>query len=418
MKIGYITAVAPYGPKETFVLREAETLRDLGQEVRLFPIRPQTGEKGTTLPAMYCRAHGIACYRRALAMVFTHPLRCTRAVGPMLFQAGGFVKMLKNLYFVPKGLATAWYLWKHPVDFLHAHWLATPATVGYIASAVTGIPLGLTGHRYDVYENNAIACKAARARFVRLIDENGYRHVLSLVRPEDRGKVCKLYLGAPLPEDTTLAHPEISGQGDRPGGEPFSFCVPANLVEIKGHRYLIEALRRMGEKAAAFRCFCYGEGECRPELERLVREGGLEAVVSFPGYRPNERLMEDYRNGRFQAVVLPSVALSATEHEGIPVCLMETMAWGMPVIATRTGGIPELLADGSGLLVPDKDPDALADALLRLKDDPALRWETGEKGRRRVREAFDNRRNTEALLRLIIESSETAKEWEKQGGAV
>ena len=72
-----------------------------------------------------------------------------------------------------------------------------------------------------------------------------------------------------------------------------------------------------------------------------------------------------YREGRVGMVVLPSVDLGNNLHEGIPVALIEAMSYNIPVVGTHTGGIPELLEGGAGLIVPDKDPAALADAIER-----------------------------------------------------
>jgi glycosyltransferase involved in cell wall biosynthesis len=79
------------------------------------------------------------------------------------------------------------------------------------------------------------------------------------------------------------------------------------------------------------------------------------------------------------------------EEEGIPVALMEAMACGIPVIGTQTGGIPELLRDGAGLVVPPNDPEALAEALRSLAGRPALRRELGAEGRKRIDRAVSRR---------------------------
>jgi glycosyltransferase involved in cell wall biosynthesis len=88
-------------------------------------------------------------------------------------------------------------------------------------------------------------------------------------------------------------------------------------------------------------------------------------------------------------VVLASVDLGSGVHEGIPVALIEAMSYGIPVVATATGGTPELLLPGTGLLVPPADPAALADALQTLLRDGKLRDRLGDSGRQRVLEAHD-----------------------------
>ena len=101
-------------------------------------------------------------------------------------------------------------------------------------------------------------------------------------------------------------------------------------------------------------------------------------------------------------VVLPSVDLGHNLHEGIPVALIEAMSYGIPVIGTRTGGIPELLEGGAGLIVPDKDPAALADAIERYVRDPAFAAEVAGKGRQRVCESFNVVTVVSRLLERIL----------------
>jgi glycosyltransferase involved in cell wall biosynthesis len=120
----------------------------------------------------------------------------------------------------------------------------------------------------------------------------------------------------------------------------------------------------------------------------MVRELCLDGVVRFLGYVPHEELLRRYRLRGIDFVVLPSVTLGKNQHEGIPVCLMEAMACGIPVVSTSTGGIAELLRDGAGVMVPPADPQALADAIERLVLDPDLRRKLAQAGRRRVEEEF------------------------------
>ena len=107
-------------------------------------------------------------------------------------------------------------------------------------------------------------------------------------------------------------------------------------------------------------------------------ETGIREQVSFLGMLGHADLLSLYRSGKVDLVVLPTL------HEGIPAGLIEPMAHGIPVIATNTGGIPELLNDGAGIMVPPRDPAALADAIQRLLGDASLRRQLAEAGRRRV----------------------------------
>ena len=130
-----------------------------------------------------------------------------------------------------------------------------------------------------------------------------------------------------------------------------------------------------------------GDGPERPRLEALVRRLGVENRVAFRGKIASDELQATY--ARAAVCVLPSVLDARGDTEGLGVVLLEAMNHATPVIASRIGGIPDIVEDGvSGLLVPPGDADALAAALRRLGDDPALARRLGEAGRRRLREQF------------------------------
>lgn len=308
-------------------------------------------------------------------------------------------KALKNSYFFIKALAVADYIHEcGDFDFIHAHWLATTSTVGFIVSAITGIPWGATGHRFDVYENNAIKKKATSAGFIRIIDEKGYRYVKSIVGENEKDRVIKLYLGIDNPNI------EDSKTGFIEKGR-YRVVMPANLIEIKGHRYAIEAfseLKRRGNTNVE--CCFYGSGELKDRLSREIEEKKIQDMVKLCGYIKNSELLKQYKNKEVDIVLLPSIKLSESEHEGIPVSLMEAMSYGIPVISTDTGGIPELLKEDCGIIIPDKSSFAIADAISLLVSDKARYNKFAINGYRRVAECFDNNKNTAKILNLIREA--------------
>jgi colanic acid/amylovoran biosynthesis glycosyltransferase len=137
------------------------------------------------------------------------------------------------------------------------------------------------------------------------------------------------------------------------------------------------------------------------ELRRQVAELGLEEVVSFVGRLPHGNLMQMYEQGEVDAVLLPSIVTEDGEKEGIPVALMEAMAYGIPVISTETGGIPELLNGGAGILVPQGSSQALAEAIIEIMRNEGLRTRLAQLGRVRVETNFNLKLNTQKLLQLM-----------------
>jgi colanic acid/amylovoran biosynthesis glycosyltransferase len=150
----------------------------------------------------------------------------------------------------------------------------------------------------------------------------------------------------------------------------------------------------------AYEFHLVGNGPLRGAIERQVREHGLAPRFRFHGGLPRsevQRLLS-----RAHVAVLASVPTRNGKREGIPVALMEAMAAGVPVVASRLSGIPELVADQkSGLLVAPGDSNALADAIESLAHRPDLRVSMGAAGRADVMHDFDLQRNAGKLLGLI-----------------
>jgi glycosyltransferase involved in cell wall biosynthesis len=110
--------------------------------------------------------------------------------------------------------------------------------------------------------------------------------------------------------------------------------------------------------------------------------------LRFLGSVSHPELLAGLVEGRWDAVVLPSAPTPEGDQEGVPVSLIEAMAAGVPVVSTRSGSIPELVTEGSGLLVPAADPQALRGAIESLRD-PELRRRLSRAGRERVEREFD-----------------------------
>ena len=161
------------------------------------------------------------------------------------------------------------------------------------------------------------------------------------------------------------------------------------LEPVKGLDVLLRAGALLVRERDDVRLGLFGTGSEGPRLRALARELGIDERLDAPGHLPARQAL-----GRLRVFVLSSYM------ENCPMALLEAMAARVPVVATRVGGVPEIVANGSGLLVPPGDPEALAGAVATILDDPALAKQLGETGRRRVLDGFTAEANAAALMRL------------------
>ncbi len=163
------------------------------------------------------------------------------------------------------------------------------------------------------------------------------------------------------------------GIGVKNGG-PLLLSV-GRLVYQKGHEYLVHAMPRILGRYPDTKAVICGEGALRSALERQISELGLEDCVKLLGNR----------NDISQYLASADVFVLPSRWEGLPVALLEAMAAGLPVVATRVEGVDEVVEnERQGLLVPPQDSNALAEALLQLIGDPQLRKQMGAAARHRI----------------------------------
>ncbi|HJY54603.1 MAG TPA: glycosyltransferase, partial [Candidatus Udaeobacter sp.] len=139
-----------------------------------------------------------------------------------------------------------------------------------------------------------------------------------------------------------------------------------------------------------------GEGPLLAELQNLARELDIEERVSFTGFISQDQLREVYY--RSHIFLHPSQTGRDGNQEGIPNSMLEAMATGLPVFATEHGGIPEAIENGiSGVLVPERDDEALACALINAAQNPAFLSQIAQSGAEAVRKNFDLRQQVQRL---------------------
>jgi len=234
---------------------------------------------------------------------------------------------------------------------LHTH-LFKADVYGSTAAEQLGIQILCTKYNQDQYLKNPFLgwlgreCAKRCAKMIAL--SNAVRTFLVEVAGMDANKIEVISLGI----ERQVTVPAKNHSGTR-------FGIVARLTEQKGHSTLLRAFRRVREKRADLKLLIYGSGSLERELRDLTRQLDLEGCISFEGFI---RKPEDIYS-QIDVLILPSL------WEGAGLTLLEAMSRGIPVIASNVGGIPEIVGESCGRLVPPGDENALAEAILELAGD-------------------------------------------------
>lgn len=287
-------------------------------------------------------------------------------------------------------LLAAWrlgrYVQRQRVDILHLH---TPHahTIGLLASHLGPRVRLVVARRSDFaparHWLNRYKYASPRLHYIAVSEAVRQVLVASNVAPQ---RVETVYSGIDLQRFATVtAAPPLFPAGTRVIG------TVGHLAGQKGHRYLLEAMALLVRDEPQLGMIVAGDGALRPALEAQAAALGLSAQVCFTGFqRDILPLMQSF-----------DIFVFSSYLEGLGTAILDAMALGKPVVATRAGGIPEAVADGvTGLLVPPRDPQALATALRHLLRHPQEAQRLGQAGRQRVAQQFTAEQMASGTLRV------------------
>jgi colanic acid/amylovoran biosynthesis glycosyltransferase len=395
VRLAYVVSRFPH-VSETFILRELNALdADADLEIELgslFPALDTTVHEAAEPWLGRLHRPGVAEGLRGLAWwLVRRPLRLASSLATLV--AGSLrspAKLARSLATFPIAAAHARRMGEHGVDHVHAHYATYPALTAWLTWRLTEIGYSFTAHAHDLFvDQTFLATKVRDARFVVAVSEFN-RGFLSGYGGESETPVHVVHCGIDPGE-----FPYRPRQPP-PSGPVTALCV-ASLQEYKGHTVLLEALAAGGEELRRVTLELVGDGPLRGGLEASSRTLGLADRVRFRGSL-SERGVHDALE-RADLYVLPSVVAADGQMDGLPVALMEALASGLPVIATRLSGIPEIVNGTTGLLAEPADPASLAAALHT-----ALAGDAGvdqDAGRALVESEFDVRHSAAQLARLF-----------------
>jgi glycosyltransferase involved in cell wall biosynthesis len=404
VRIAYVVSRFP-DPSETFVLREliAVDRRD-GVDVELFVLFPpkhvflQPGAERWVQ-----RAHRSSAARAIAGTLWwlaRRPLALTRALVSVL--AGHWrspARLGRALVAFAAAAGHARTMRRLRIEHVHAHFATYPALAAWLAGRLLGVPYSFTAHAHDIYIDQLhLRALVREAKAIAAISEFNR----SFLAPYGAGRdtPAQLVRCGVVPSAYEF-HPRTPPAE----GRVRAICV-ATLDELKGHAVLLRALASGAPGLERVTLDLVGDGPLEASLRAQVAALGLADRVRFHGTQSEDEVARMLAAA--DVFVLASVVASNGRMDGIPVALMEALASGLPVIASRLSGIPELVRDGeTGLLAAPGDAADLARAFQRLLEDPDAAIARARAGRRLIEEEFDIERSAERMLALFGAAAQT-----------
>lgn len=278
---------------------------------------------------------------------------------------------------------------------LHAHFGTVATVVARLVSKITGISYSFTAHAKDIFHQNVeeevLRRKLADAAGVITVSRFNEAYLIEKYA-DAAARVRVIYNGLSL--DKFRFEPES-------GRVPLVLGV-GRLVEKKGFTHLLDACAQLKSRGVKFRCEIVGGGVLESALAGQLSELGLEDRVKLCGPMSQSDVKSKIRQARLLAV--PCVHASDGDRDGLPTVLLEAMALGTPCVSTPVTGIPEVLRhEDTGLMVPEGDEVALADACERLLSEADLCRKLAAKARRAIEEDFDIDRNSLKIRDFFFE---------------
>lgn len=393
---------------ETFILDQIAALIDLGHDVDIIAGSPSFEEQVHEKVNQYqLQRHTV--YTNPPVNLLTRIAKAGRIVLSNICQNGNVIKKVLNVRRYGKralGLSLLFYVepfLKKKYDIVHCHFGPVGAQY-YFLKELFDLPIIVTFYGYDYSQIPKQKGSSFYEEMFEIVDMvillNAYsiRKVIDIGCPLE--KIRKLPLGIDLNlfkfSDRSLAD-----------NQPFKVLTIARFVEKKGLVYAISAIGEVA-KRYPIQYDIVGDGDIsqKKELEDLVKELGLQNVVSFLGKKTRDQYVEIYRTAHF--FLMASHTAKDGDEESQPMVLVEAQATGLPVIATRHAGIPECIVDGkSGFLAVEKSVSSLVEQIDQMIVQSGMWPAMGRQGRAHVEKNFnviDHACQLESYYHELIES--------------
>jgi glycosyltransferase involved in cell wall biosynthesis len=327
-------------------------------------------------------------------------LRKRWGAGPTRFVAGVIARRWRSLetagealWAVLAGVHLARIFVADGITHIHAPWADGPATAAWVASRLTGIPFSFSARAGDIYPaDGALAEKIQAATFVRINNQANLSYLEGLAG----SATCKIHLiynGVSI-KDCPLA--------PAPMTPPIKIVALGRFVRTKGFDVLLRAAKILTSQGIDLHLTLAGWGPRGLLWKSLAFRLGLGSRVSFPGFIPYNQVSGLLTGA--DVFVMPCVVHSSSDRDGIPNVIMEALLHRLPVVASDVAGINEVIQDHkTGLLVPQQDPAALAQAISAVASDRVSALTMAQQGRDLVLRQFNTEENHRKLLKLFAD---------------
>ena len=378
-RVAYILRAFPR-LSETFILHELLALRARGIPVRVFALDQ------VDAPLMHAEAEQLLP-----EVTFVSVREPSAWRGPAVLP-------LKQRRYAAAGRRIGKQLRAWGATHVHAHFAGPAATAAAFAAEEAGITFSFTAHAKDIFVDSLdwkwLAWLGAQAQAVITVCDYNRRY---LRRRMPDARVVRVYNGVDLTRFTP-------GAKRRPAAaSPGPVLTVGRFVRKKGFDVLIEALAILRDRGTPMKTVMIGDGAELETVRARAKQLQLGRLVRFPGALKHTQVVRVMR--RAALVALPCIVDRDGNQDALPTVLLEAAACGIPAVATRIAGVPEIVRDGvTGRVVAPGDAVALADALLSMMTSPSRRARMGAAARRRAESMFDQRRASLALARLFAES--------------
>lgn len=391
LRIGYVLKMYPRF-SETFILNELLAHEEAGLELEVFSLYlPTDGKFHDALSRLRAPVTYLENARLKAADLWA-AMRSAAPALPALWESLAEAST-EDAREVAQAIRLAQMVKERGITHLHAHFATTSTTVARLAARLAGITYSFTAHAKDIYHDDTLPDVLRRklydAAAVITVSDFNLAFLRQHYGPAAQD-VYRVYNGVDL-EEFPFAAPD---QQSRTGPE---IIAVGRLVEKKGFDDLIEACRILRDRGMPCECQIIGSGPEEERLRERIHERSLTGCVHMVGGLPRGEVIS--RVQAASVLAAPCVVGADGNRDGLPTVLLEAMALGTPCIATDVTGIPEAVIDGeTGLLTPQRNPQALATGIARLLKDTRLRLQLAHAARRLVEAEFDIRRNA-ALIR-------------------